>query len=135
MQLRMSPGGRTSNSRRRRPELPPSSVTVTTAVMSMAGAYRLSPCNRAESPVPPPIETIRSGVRTLESVKAPPSKRRQSGMIQEPGEIGIAARGPPIPRIEVDRTFQTFPRACEIAGKPAAKSQRIVDVVGPRLGL
>jgi hypothetical protein len=39
MQLRMSPGGNTSNSRRSRPELPPSSVTVTTAVMSM-GAPR-----------------------------------------------------------------------------------------------
>jgi len=34
MQLRISPGGRTSKSRRRRPELPPSSVTVTIAVMS-----------------------------------------------------------------------------------------------------
>ena len=31
-QFRMSPGGSTSNSRRNRPELPPSSVTVTTAV-------------------------------------------------------------------------------------------------------
>ena len=38
MQLRMSPGGSTSNSRRKRPELPPSSVTVTMAVMSTAGA-------------------------------------------------------------------------------------------------
>jgi hypothetical protein len=37
MQLRMSPGGRTSNSRRKRPELPPSSVTVTTAVISARG--------------------------------------------------------------------------------------------------
>src|ERR1017187_4092727 len=37
MQLRMSPGGSTSNSRRRRPELPPSSVTVTMAVMSTEG--------------------------------------------------------------------------------------------------
>ena len=38
MQLRMSPGGSTSNSRRRRPELPPSSLTVTIAVMSRSGA-------------------------------------------------------------------------------------------------
>ena len=34
MQFLMSPGGRTSKSRRRRPELPPSSVTVTTVVIS-----------------------------------------------------------------------------------------------------
>ncbi len=40
MQLRISPGGRTLKSRRKRPELPPSSVTVTTAVMSTRGALR-----------------------------------------------------------------------------------------------
>src|ERR1022692_111151 len=68
MQLRISPGGRTSNSRRSRPELPPSSVTVTMAVISSAGTAgspafpkSLSPCSSAESPVPPPIETTRSG--------------------------------------------------------------------------
>ena len=38
MQLRISPGGSTSNSRRSRPELPPSSVTVTIAVMSRSGS-------------------------------------------------------------------------------------------------
>ena len=37
-QLRTSPGGRTPNSRRSRPELPPSSVTVTTAVMRVAAS-------------------------------------------------------------------------------------------------
>ena len=44
MQLRMSPGGRTSNSRRSRPELPPSSVTVTMAVMSMGGDEKRGGC-------------------------------------------------------------------------------------------
>src|SRR5579863_4016387 len=68
MQLRMSPGGRTSNSRRRRPELPPSSVTVTMAVMSMEGILGAAwwtkcfrPCSRADSPFPPPMATTRSG--------------------------------------------------------------------------
>ena len=42
MQLRMSPGGRTRYSRRRRPELPPSSVTVTTAARSAIGRFELS---------------------------------------------------------------------------------------------
>jgi len=37
MQLRMSPGGSTRFSRRSRPELPPSSVTVTIAVSSVMG--------------------------------------------------------------------------------------------------
>ena len=40
MQLRISPGGRTSNSRRSRPELPPSSVTVTMAVISTSRGSR-----------------------------------------------------------------------------------------------
>jgi hypothetical protein len=66
MQLRMSPGGRTSNSRRKRPELPPSSLTATTATISTAPApilvYRFSPRNKVARPVPPPIETMRSGV-------------------------------------------------------------------------
>ena len=68
MQLRMSPGGRTSNSRRNRPELPPSSVTVTMAVMSRAAtagsvcrAKCFRPCSSAERPLPPPIATTRSG--------------------------------------------------------------------------
>ena len=40
MQLRMSPGGRMRFSRRNRPELPPSSVTVTMAVRSAMGRSR-----------------------------------------------------------------------------------------------
>src|SRR5689334_15079526 len=72
MQFRMSPGGRMSKSRRSRPELPPSSVTVTTAAISTAGrpasalsfatrACFFSPDNSVDNPVPPPIDTIRSG--------------------------------------------------------------------------
>jgi hypothetical protein len=72
MQFLMSPGGRISKSRRRRPELPPSSETVTTAVISSTGpagardscvprACAFSPERSVERPVPPPIDTIRSG--------------------------------------------------------------------------
>src|SRR6267378_2361858 len=69
MQLRISPGGRMRFSRRRRPELPPSSVTVTMAVRSLTGlwwfaqssrrrvTYSFRPRNRVESPVPPPRAT------------------------------------------------------------------------------
>jgi hypothetical protein len=70
MQLRRSPGGNMLKSCRRRPEDPPSSVTVTTAARSemlqgtVAGrsgeaTWRLSPRSKVESPVPPPIATIR----------------------------------------------------------------------------
>ena len=70
-QFRISPGGRTSNSLRSRPELPPSSVTVTTAAISRqegsvaaavwSGTYCFKPCSSTESPVPPPIATTCSG--------------------------------------------------------------------------
>ena len=57
MQLRRSPGGITPMSRRSRPEEPPSSATVTIA--EMLSEYSLSPRSRIESPVPPPMQTIR----------------------------------------------------------------------------
>src|SRR5512137_1022847 len=74
MQFLMSLGGNTANSRRSRPELPPSSVTVTTAVISTAGGAQSAgaaakgrrPLSTVESPVPPPIATIlRGGLTAL----------------------------------------------------------------------
>jgi len=68
MQLRMSPGGSTPCERRSRPELPPSSLMVTTAVMSTPGspslgsALRASPFSTLGSPVPPPIAPMRVGM-------------------------------------------------------------------------
>ena len=52
MQLRTSPGGSIPHSLRILPELPPSSVTATTAVMFLVKA--LMPRSSVESPVPPP---------------------------------------------------------------------------------
>jgi hypothetical protein len=57
MQLRTSPGGNTPSSRRSRPELPPSSATVTTAVRFPVCSLR--PRNSVERPVPPPMATMR----------------------------------------------------------------------------
>src|SRR6266545_7730839 len=65
MQLRMSPGGRICSSSRKRPELPPSSETVTIAdsdsshnsPLSCLDTYCLSPANRVDRPVPPPMAT------------------------------------------------------------------------------
>lgn len=56
MQLRMSPGGITPRSSRNRPELPPSSVTVT-MTDRLPGPF-LRPRSRVDRPVPPPMETI-----------------------------------------------------------------------------
>ena len=56
MQFRMSPGGMTPRSSRNRPELPPSSVTVT--MTDKAAGPLLSPRRSVDKPVPPPIETI-----------------------------------------------------------------------------
>src|SRR6201996_2126850 len=87
MQLRMSPGGNTEYSRRKRPELPPSSVTATMATRSEMGltcdlesavafpargfvrnsTKSFSPRKTVERPVPPPRATMRTGrVRRLE---------------------------------------------------------------------
>src|SRR5205809_1244153 len=56
-QSRMSPGGRMPSSRRSRPELPPSSNTVTTAVRLLVNSF--SPRSSVERPVPPPMTTMR----------------------------------------------------------------------------
>src|SRR5207244_5152188 len=67
MQLRISPGGGTPSSSRRRPELPPSSVTVTITDKSARNFF--SPRNSVESPFPPPMETI-LGLLLLSVAKA-----------------------------------------------------------------
>ena len=56
-QLRRSPGGGMPMSRRSRPELPPSSAIVTTAVRLLV--CDLSPRSRAARPLPPPTATTR----------------------------------------------------------------------------
>ncbi len=57
MQFRMSPIGAMPSSVRSLPDEPPSSATVTTAVMLLVCS--LSPRSSADSPVPPPIATTR----------------------------------------------------------------------------
>ena len=56
IQFLISPGGRTPNSSLKRPELPPSSPTVTTAVILFVILF--IPFNSIDKPVPPPIATI-----------------------------------------------------------------------------
>ena len=56
MQLRTSPGGSTPSSRRRMPDEPPSSPTVTIAVRLLVCSLR--PRSSTGMPVPPPMQTI-----------------------------------------------------------------------------
>src|ERR1017187_8274797 len=147
MQLRISPGGKTSNSRRSRPELPPSSVTVTMAVISSAGtagspalAKYLSPCSSAESPVPPPIETTRSGevspMGELSGRRALPAflfgvdQGVEGRLIGQWREIGVLARIQAIARFQLDGTFEVVVGLGEVAPQGLRQSQRVMDVVG-----
>ena len=57
MQFRMSPTGGIPSSSRSAPDDPPSSATVTIAVMLLVCSLR--PRSSVERPVPPPIATIR----------------------------------------------------------------------------
>ena len=57
MQLRMSPTGAMPSSVRSLPDDPPSSATVTMAVMLLLCSLR--PRSSVESPVPPPMATSR----------------------------------------------------------------------------
>ena len=57
MQLRISPTGAMPSSWRSLPDEPPSSATVTTAVMLLVISFR--PRSRVDRPVPPPMATTR----------------------------------------------------------------------------
>src|ERR1017187_9743947 len=144
MQLRMSPGGSTSNSRRTRPELPPSSVTVTVAVISSAGTAgspafpkSLSPCSSAESPVPPPIETTRSGEvspmgeasggRALPAFLFGIDQGVEGRLVSQRGEIGVLARNQAVARFQLDGAFQVVMGLREIAAQGLRQSQRVMD--------
>ena len=61
MQLRTSPGGGMPRSARSIPLPPPSSATVTMAVMLRESFF--SPRSMVESPVPPPMTAIRGSYR------------------------------------------------------------------------
>ena len=81
--IRRSPGGTTSSSLRSRPDEPPSSATVTTAVT--CGVSRRAADSVAYSPCPPPRATMRElirgpdpGAAPAPSVASPPCRRAAS---------------------------------------------------------
>src|SRR4051794_3857219 len=107
MQLRMSPGGSTPNSRRSRPDEPPSSVTVTTPVSWRSRSvptWCLRPRRRAERPVPPPIATrARSG-------SGDAKEGAEVAVLAELGEIGIVEGMDAILGAQLDRPGQRLRR-------------------------
>ena len=97
----MSPGGSTPNSRRRRPEEPPSSVTVTTPVSWRSWrvpTWCLRPRSRADSPVPPPIDDQRPG-RAQERAE----ELAEARVAAKLGEIGIVEGMDSVLGVELDR--------------------------------
>ncbi len=70
-QLRRSPGGGMPMCRRSRPELPPSSAMVTTAVRLLVCA--LSPRSSAARPLPPPTATTRGPRASLAAARISPT--------------------------------------------------------------
>src|ERR1700761_5096184 len=95
MQLRMSPGGRMPSSRRRRPDEPPSSVTVTTPVRRPrreVPAWCLSPRSSTDSPVPPPIATTLGGLGGLGGLGLD-ARSAASGGTDTAGVAGVAEEG------------------------------------------
>src|SRR6266545_363881 len=109
MQLRMSPGGSTPNSRRSRPEEPPSSVTVTTPVICRRPGPRwcFKPRRRAERPVPPPIAT---SAQPDVDASGEAEELAMLGVPAELGEVGIVERMDAILGIQLDRARQDLGR-------------------------
>src|ERR1017187_8189376 len=149
MQLRMSPGGRTSNSRRRRPELPPSSVTVTMAVISTeglvgprGGACCFSPGRTRDRPGPPPMETTRSGESSSmgdgRAAERPPlphllfriKQGMERSLFGQRSEIRILARKQTVARFQFNGAAEVLLGTGKVAGECLGERQRIVDMVG-----
>src|SRR5262245_1038523 len=148
MQLRMSPGGSTPNSRRSRPEEPPSSVTVTTPASSRSRTlptWCLRPRNSAERPVPPPIATRDLAVARAESGEA--EERTVVPVLAELGEVGVVEGIDAILRVQLDRLGEPLRRLFQpvlqgvdrrreigealvllVAPAPAADLQRLLEV-------
>src|SRR5215470_9807814 len=152
MQLRMSPGGRILYSRRRRPELPPSSITVTTAAKSDMGrfdcfffsaTYSFSPRSTVERPVPPPSATILTGRARGCAISFTEERRMLSGravslrieqfrkariFLQE-REVLVVPRVVAVFRTQLNRELQIVHRGLGFAGQAIERGHGIDDVV------
>ena len=90
MQLRTSPGGGMPRSWRSMPLPPPSSATVTMAVMLRESFFR--PRSMVESPVPPPITAIRGSCKRSVFMCHPFSMSRKAAVTNSRRSASLVAR-------------------------------------------
>src|SRR6185295_6015228 len=130
MQLRMSPGGSTPNSRRSLPEEPPSSVTVTTPVSSRSRTlptWCLRPRSRADRPVPPPIAT-----RALPAARAGSGEAEEGtvvAVLAELGEVGVVEGMDAILRVQLDRLGERLHRLVRLVFQSLDRCHEVGEAV------
>src|SRR5215469_3615208 len=163
MQFLISPGGSIWNSSLKRPELPPSSVTVTTAVSvsihgnlsspaaGSGGENALSPASSVERPVPPPIDTILMPELALRDIwtltllarywslliefEVETGNPQKLSITSERCEVGIMSGVRAVNGINCNSLSQCFHRFCVMAFACIGSSQRVQEMVGPGLSL
>src|SRR5690348_11015529 len=131
MQFLMSPGGKTCSSSRSRPELPPSSVTVT--MTDKRALIFFNPRNRVERPVPPPIETILGSLLFFVANALFFRRRHQLlevGILLQRLEVAVARGEKTILWPIVDGLFQITDRGVGIAMECIRSSQGVQHMVG-----
>src|SRR5271168_304481 len=155
----MSPGGRMRYSRRNRPELPPSSVTVTMAVRSAMGCCgrRLprsamccfSPRSTVERPVPPPSATTRTDGDRRSTAFFMGECRKSAGRtvalrVEQLGkariflqecEILVVASVIAVFRTQLDGDLEVEHRRIGFAGQAVESRHGVDDVIGLRRSL
>src|SRR5450759_5251176 len=122
--LRRSPGGRTSRSRRSRPEDPPSSATLTTAVMSPA--YWRAARSATARPWPPPSATTRGRSLTFEVPVVDPDGEAEP--VEQLGQLGgdDDAAVPPAGASDPDRQVR-LAFACERGEQELEQAPQLLE--------
>src|SRR5713101_4644777 len=151
----MSPGGRMRYSRRTRPELPPSSVTVTTAARSAIGRRPTSCRRRATCSFNPPSSAerpcrrppkrcgrvARDDWRRLSNPKRSivlpagtlafrVEQLGEAGVLLQEREVLVVAGVVAVFRPQVNGRLQVFHRRFGLAGQAVERGHGIEDVIG-----
>src|SRR5579885_2560522 len=156
----MSPGGRIRKSRRSRPELPPSSVTVTMALSDVIAGLRegapegsamlcFSPRRTVDNPVPPPIATtliwrellswtqqaigLRSGAGPRCHALFRTDQIGEARVRSQRLEVFILASLKPVLGPQINGSLQVFQRGIGIAVERMGSRQRVMRLLTVRL--
>src|SRR5215218_2502822 len=116
----MSPGGRTPNSRRGRPEEPPSSVTVTTPVSCLRRSdptWCFSPRRSTDRPVPPPTATsfLPGPVSRSDSRSGETEELAVVAVLADFGKVGVVVGMDAVLGVQLDRPGQRLRRLLDPA--------------------